>query len=72
MVDKNDVNLELLSYKLDKVIEAQEKFSVEIANFVKNFDERIKTLENLAAWGKGLIVGTGIISLASLIKSFFK
>lgn len=65
------INLDLLAYKLDQVIEKQDSTCDEIKELYANIDERISSLEKHIAWGKGLFAGIGIVTITTLIKLFF-
>jgi len=68
--DEKD-GFKLLAYKIDQVIEQQEKLCDEFKDVVRSYGERISVIENRLSWGKGLLAGIGLVSVATLIKLFF-
>ena len=65
------VNLDVLNYKLDSIIEQFEKNCRKMEEIYSEHERRIACLEKKWSWGKGLLAGMGVVTFATLIKLFF-
>jgi len=65
------VNLDVLNYKLDSIIDQFKKNCEEMKQIFTEHERRISCLEKKWSWGKGLLAGMGVVTISTLIKLFF-
>jgi hypothetical protein len=67
-VTKGEENL--LAYQIQALIKKQDEICANLQAIFDKFDGRVTTVENKVSWIYGLLAGLGVVSIATLIKTF--
>ena len=60
----------LLAYQIKELIKKQDEICSNLQAIFDKLDNRVTTVEKQVSWIYGLLAGLGVVSIATLIKTF--